>query len=532
VTGVPIQLIRGIMGCWIAFSIWGIWGEQTSSEVASQPYAVHLRRTFYLIFGAMTIVLSLGWVLTDVLGTIYDNDVRGEADGNIDLLVQRLDGDTGMVDGMARVLAGTPAVAAAVLAHGQKNEAAEAALTLDGSVVGAQSGAVWDRSGKVIASFGLPPPRLATVADGPGHQFAFNSADSTPYYRASYPVRTGTGESAGVVVLEKSLDTYQAGALRFGRAYYLADEDGLVMATNRPTHLLAPLWPLQPDRAGALDGVFKRIGEEPMLNDRIMDASWANVGGQHVFISQRYAAHSQWSLVMVTSTSEVFATRVLGIVITLLTTLITLMYFFGNDRMVRDRVQVDKRLKLQELTRNLRYQATTDTLTGLYNRLKLDEVLTAEMLRAQRYGTPLSLILYDVDHFKSINDTLGHQAGDKVLIKLSQLSAASIRSSDLLVRWGGEEFIVLAPGADSQMAWQAAEKLRVTIGQSAFESAGSVTCSFGVAQYASGDSGESFLARADAALYCAKEGGRDRVELATKPSAAAQARKEVAGGLF
>ena len=180
---------------------------------------------------------------------------------------------------------------------------------------------------------------------------------------------------------------------------------------------------------------------------------------------------------------------------------------------------MDKRLELQELARDLRFQATTDPLTGLYNRLKFDEALAHEMSRAKRYGTPLALVLYDVDHFKQVNDIHGHQIGDDVLVRLSQIVGDHIRNTDLLARWGGEEFVILAPGSDGEMARQAAEKLATAVRRVAFEEAGAITCSFGIAQYVAGDSAATLIARADHALYRAKMNGRDRVELAQRPGA-------------
>jgi diguanylate cyclase (GGDEF)-like protein len=217
-------------------------------------------------------------------------------------------------------------------------------------------------------------------------------------------------------------------------------------------------------------------------------------------------------------TSKSFAHRSLGIVITLLVTLMILIYLLGKERRLHDNVQMEKRLRLQELAQELRLQATTDPLTGLHNRLKFYQVLAYEMLRSQRYKTSLALVLYDVDDFKGINDTHGHQIGDAVLIQLSRFVSSGIRTTDLLARWGGEEFIILVPGSDGQMAYQAAEKLRVSLRDVLFEEAETVACSFGVAQYADGDTTETFIARADVALYRAKSNGRNRVELAPQPA--------------
>jgi len=240
---------------------------------------------------------------------------------------------------------------------------------------------------------------------------------------------------------------------------------------------------------------------------------------------RRFSNQTHWSLVVTMPSSGRFANRFLGIVVTLLLTAMIMIYFYGKERRFRDFVQMDKALKLQELASDLRLQATTDPLTGLFNRLKFNEALASEMLRAERYNSPLSLILYDVDHFKAVNDTHGHQAGDKVLVNLSRLASASIRHSDLLARWGGEEFVILVPGCDAAMAREAAEKLRTAISDIEFEEVGTVSCSFGVAEYVEGESVETLIARVDEALYQAKVNGRNRVELSRVPV-------EVSGSAF
>jgi diguanylate cyclase (GGDEF)-like protein len=129
-------------------------------------------------------------------------------------------------------------------------------------------------------------------------------------------------------------------------------------------------------------------------------------------------------------------------------------------------------------------------------------------------------VLFDVDHFKVVNDTYGHQIGDEVLVRLSLLISSASRGVDLLARWGGEEFVILATGTDGSMASQFAEKLRAVVERAEFGVAGSVTCSFGVAEYAEGDSARTFVARADSALYKAKANGRNRVEFASGATAA------------
>lgn len=157
--------------------------------------------------------------------------------------------------------------------------------------------------------------------------------------------------------------------------------------------------------------------------------------------------------------------------------------------------------------------AMTDALTGVGNRRRLDEALAAEINRAGRSGDALSAIMADVDHFKRVNDQYGHAAGDKVLARIGALLRSNTRLTDVVARFGGEEFVVLLPRATLAQAMAKAEKFRVALSANLIEPLPApVTASFGVAELAPAESAESLLGRADAALYRAKQGGRDRVE--------------------
>ncbi len=158
-------------------------------------------------------------------------------------------------------------------------------------------------------------------------------------------------------------------------------------------------------------------------------------------------------------------------------------------------------------------QAATDFLTGLSNRMEFDRCLTEELERAIRYKTPLSLILFDIDHFKQVNDRLGHQVGDQVLIELAKVILTNKRQNDRVARVGGEEFAILAPGANINNAKDFAEKLRSVVAANNFSNIDGLTCSFGVSQLKEEDSMDSFFKRADDALYKAKENGRNKVEI-------------------
>lgn len=155
--------------------------------------------------------------------------------------------------------------------------------------------------------------------------------------------------------------------------------------------------------------------------------------------------------------------------------------------------------------------AITDKLTGIYNRNKLEIILNQELKRNQRYKHPVGLIILDVDYFKSVNDTYGHQMGDYVISSFAKLLKNNCRSVDVVGRWGGEEFIVICPDTDKEGVITVAESLREKIAEYNFNSVGKKTASFGVTIIKNGDEVDDFVKRADDALYEAKRLGRNMV---------------------
>lgn len=168
--------------------------------------------------------------------------------------------------------------------------------------------------------------------------------------------------------------------------------------------------------------------------------------------------------------------------------------------------------KLKEKSNLLEYQASHDKLTGLFNRNRFDEIYTKEIKRARRYENDLSIIIFDVDDFKMVNDTYGHQVGDEVLKEMSQILLNSVREQDITVRWGGEEFLVLLPQTNLEGAILAADKIRIAINEHSFtDKSLTITGSFGVAQLLDEDSEKDFISRADKFLYEAKRTGKNKV---------------------
>lgn len=168
-------------------------------------------------------------------------------------------------------------------------------------------------------------------------------------------------------------------------------------------------------------------------------------------------------------------------------------------------------MDLIERVDELSMQATTDALTGTLNRHGLAPLFQTERLRALRHGRALSLVMLDIDHFKNVNDEYGHTTGDEVLRDLATLLRHIVRAEDIIARWGGEEFVVVAPECDEHAAATLAEKLRMAVATHSFRLPCGITASFGVVQLESGDDLERLVARADAAMYRAKALGRNRV---------------------
>ncbi len=158
---------------------------------------------------------------------------------------------------------------------------------------------------------------------------------------------------------------------------------------------------------------------------------------------------------------------------------------------------------------HFRQKALTDSLTGLLNRRPAVSCLNRAIDEAAE-GAPSSLVLLDLDHFKSVNDTLGHEAGDDALRRVAQVLTAFVRDSDKVCRWGGEEFLVVMPAAEEAEAIETAERLRMRLADA------SLAASFGVAQIDHDDTVTSWVRRADDAMYVAKREGRNTVRVAAR----------------
>ncbi len=173
---------------------------------------------------------------------------------------------------------------------------------------------------------------------------------------------------------------------------------------------------------------------------------------------------------------------------------------------------ISSHVALEDAHRQLLHISRRDQLTGLYNRSAIHELLKAEIERGRRYQQPLSVVMVDIDHFKRINDLYGHEAGDKVLAKFGAIFKHNLRKPDVVGRWGGEEFLVVAPGSDGVAAGHMGERIRQFIREIPEPDVPErITASFGVSEFEPGQTLDQLLYVADMALYQAKRTGRDRV---------------------
>lgn len=192
-----------------------------------------------------------------------------------------------------------------------------------------------------------------------------------------------------------------------------------------------------------------------------------------------------------------------------------LQQLLNSNEQLRQRLQESERLldaKAKEVDSYLS-EARTDTLTGLPNRRAFDAELARRFAQWQRYGTPISIAIVDVDHFKKFNDTWGHLAGDFVLASVARTLAETIRESDMVARLGGEEFAVIMPSTNISDGAHAARRFCEAIRSRVWDFEGQelrVTASVGVAQAVEKDSVSTLIKRSDEAMYCAKQSGRDR----------------------
>lgn len=309
---------------------------------------------------------------------------------------------------------------------------------------------------------------------------------------------TGVGLSVESVI--KLIDTYQK---RFDRTVYLVNRQGVISLTGAEG---GPFGVRAGKAIADVDGLEGLLAQMPELRDGSYEYEFED---NRYFVNVRYIPELK-NYLLVTKhdsgqTAEIRQSLWLNLLMSLLVTAV---------------VMVLVSLAVQRYQRRIERLATSDQLTGLPNRHGFQMLAGQAIEEARREQQPLSAVVIDLDHFKSLNDTHGHLAGDVVLSGFAELLRSSLRRSDIVCRWGGEEFIVLFKNTALDTARQLADKLRQQLEQAHFfhaDKALKVTVSIGLTALTPGENLDALIARADRALYRAKEGGRNRV--AEEPAA-------------
>ena len=313
-------------------------------------------------------------------------------------------------------------------------------------------------------------------------------------YNGNFIGVTGVGLSADTVT--RLIDEYQE---RYGRTIFLVDAAGKITLRGRAHR-----------GSGTQATPVSSIFEAPGLRDiapAILKASSASFeytnAGEHHFLNVRHLPELKWFLIVDKPENQAFnavqRTLIINLLLCLTTTMIVLWVVH---------------LALLRHQQQLEVIATTDRLTGLSNRRALDVLLSQKIREATRQKTPLTAILIDIDHFRTINETRGQLAGDRILSEIAQTLRNNLRASDVACRWGGEEFLISLADTDLEAATQVACTLREKVENSLYffeNEALRVSVSAGVALFRTGETPEQFVARAEAMLQHAKEEGRNRV---------------------
>lgn len=299
-----------------------------------------------------------------------------------------------------------------------------------------------------------------------------------------------TGVGLTVDAVKKLIESYRQ---RYQRDIYFVNRQGvIILHSQEKPHLQKEIRRIE-GLSGIADTIFARSNGSYQYRSN----------GQEHLLNVRFIPELNWYIfVEKTGEKELSALRktlLLNIGISLLITFFTLLLV---------------NITINYYQRRLEDMATTDALTGLLNRHTTELLLHNLMVEAQRSAAPFSLIMADLDHFKQVNDTYGHLTGDHVLRESGILFRSKLRGSDIICRWGGEEFLFILKGCNADAAQPIAENLRLAFADH-FASASvpptHLTISLGLTSYQQDDSLESLLSRADAALYEAKDAGRNRV---------------------
>ncbi len=517
VAGLPV--LRGLTAGWLTISVWA------SAESFDAEGMVRRKRTlaFWLMVAIVAAIQAGGWLFTNTLGSLHEGEIVQDADAEAALLEDRFLLEMRSTDEMARSLASAASRLRLVdgpqgLDRGGLDALVESACP----PLGERVAYVLDSNGRRISASSVeqpdglegrgeePPAYFVDAMDGrPGHLLGSGVVGGLPGYLASGAIQGGGGKPVGVVVVKRALSAERLG-LQWLPGSFLVSPEGKILLSGRHGAEGKSFWPgAGPSSASS--------GEAPLLEQKISGTRWVRIDGMRQIAVCRPLPEAGWSIVLLREERTRRANRLLGIVITLLFCTVVMAYFVAMQRQYGAESLLSREHGLLKgLSQQLARRADTDALTGLRNRQAFDAILARQVERARRHGRPLSIVMIDLDHFKEINDAHGHKAGDEILVRTARFLTRNVRRSDTVARWGGEEFMIVSPRTAVEGARWQAEKIRRVLAESAslnLAKVRGVTASFGVASMRREETIEELLRRVDAALYRAKESGRNRVEV-------------------
>lgn len=407
-----------------------------------------------------------------------------------------------------------------------------------------------DAKGQVLAANNFETPQTVVgksfadrdyfklaLAGQPSHQFAVGRVTGVPGLYFSFPVRA-SGKVIGVVTVKA--DMAQIGLRMRLAGCLVADDLGVVVLADQRDYLFhalpgAPI--LKADTASRLQvygrAEFPQLHLEPARRARqplveVLGPRDNLVLRRQLPIAEEgltvHVMEDLDGLVVIDSQRQwLFIVASAGSVLAVWALVMTTLFVLRAQAYRRHVLRANQ--DLRSLNTQLKQQAESDFLTGSMNRRRFSEALGQEVARSHRQKYPLAIAMFDLDHFKRVNDTHGHAVGDRVLQRFAEVVRQHIRVSDSFARLGGEEFAVLMPDADQPFATLALERMRKLVADAAvaLPAGGAplhVTVSIGATALGPGDDADSFMRRADAALYAAKSQGRDQVVFVAAPPAA------------
>lgn len=329
-------------------------------------------------------------------------------------------------------------------------------------------------------------------------------------YRGQFIGVTGVG-----LAMDNIKQILETAEKRFNRRIYFVDKTGAIVLASTLTHSSAQSIHQQPGIRQIAAQILKGSTKPLSLNYHLPEQGWS---ATNIQVNARYIPELDWHLLVEQDESDAInplrAVLLVNLAVSSIATVLILLLILP-------------RLHLYQ--KQLEKAATTDALTGLINRQAFDLLFSEYLQDAVRTETEFAAVMFDIDHFKQINDHYGHLAGDGVIKEIARLTKASVRMNDLIARWGGEEFIVLLKDCGLEQAQQVAEKMRSAVQNYDFELkhdrdpatvtttitttvTATVTISLGVTCYIRPETPESFFTRTDQALYLAKQQGRNRIE--------------------